>query len=126
MTRNQIESILREVKYLDWTFHLGQDGDRLYLQVQFWAVDRATTEAAEQRCRKWMLSPHMTKSEIVQTAFKAVLTAIEHESRELFTYKGKAIFGPHFHVDFLASYCDLGCAQDARVNHGDTESTEAA
>lgn len=51
--------------------------------------------------RKWRLSQHMTDSEIVQTMLKAVLTAQEHEAREGFLYRGKAIFDPHYDVDLL-------------------------
>lgn len=51
--------------------------------------------------RKWRLSKWMTKSEIVQTAFMAYLTWIEHEARESFKYKGASIFGPHYDVDAL-------------------------
>lgn len=51
--------------------------------------------------RKWRISPHMTKSEIVATAFKAYMTWVEHEARESFQYRGQSIFGPHFDVDSL-------------------------
>ena len=44
----------------------------------------------------------MTRGEGVQTALLAVLTAVEHEARERFTYKGQAVFGPHFDVEALA------------------------
>jgi hypothetical protein len=47
----------------------------------------------------------MTRSELVQTAFKAVLTSIEHEAREQFTYKGARVFGPHFDIEALVSAC---------------------
>ncbi len=82
------------------------DGDRPYLQVGFWDYDCTKESVADrkkiyQTGRKWMLSPHMTKSEVVQTAFKAVMTAIEHETREKFRYRSTAIFGPHFNVDDL-------------------------
>lgn len=50
----------------------------------------------------------MTKSEVVQTAFKAVLTAVEHETRETFLYRNKAIFGPHYNVDALLKLCESG------------------
>lgn len=55
--------------------------------------------------RKWRWSVHMTKSEIVQTAFMAYLAWVEHEARESFTYKGEKIFSPHFDVDYLALLC---------------------
>lgn len=53
--------------------------------------------------RKWRISPHMTKSEIVGTAFKAYLTWVEHEARESFQYRGQSIFGPHFDVDTMVN-----------------------
>lgn len=43
----------------------------------------------------------MTKSEFVRTCFLAVLQAVEHETRENFRYRGKAVFGPHIDVDAL-------------------------
>lgn len=61
--------------------------------------------------RKWLISRHSTKSEVVQTAFKAVMTFEEHEIRESFTYKGERIFGPHFDVDFLAEACKLDATE---------------
>ena len=103
----EVEAILSEVQFRDWTFHVGADqhGDA-WLQVRF--IDADSTDVHRtflQQCRKWRLSPHMTKSEVVQTAFLAVLTAVEHEAREHFKYRGHAIFGPHFDVDDLASLC---------------------
>ena len=47
------------------------------------------------RGRKWRVSTHSTKREVVGTAFAAILAAMEHEMREAFTYQGAAIFGPH-------------------------------
>lgn len=51
--------------------------------------------------RKWYISPHMTDGEIVQTVFKALMTAVEHETREQFLFKGVAIFDPHIDLDKL-------------------------
>ena len=51
--------------------------------------------------RKWLLSYHMTRSEVVQTALKAVLTAQEHEVREGFRYKGLPVYSPHIDVNHL-------------------------
>ena len=49
------------------------------------------------------MSHEATRSEVVQTALKCVLTSVEHEARESFTYRGRAIFGPHLDVDVLHS-----------------------
>ncbi len=102
----KVSSILTNVKYLDWTFFVGMDDNRVYLQVQFDGIDTFTDTKEVQHGRKWLLSPHMTKNEIVQTAFKAVLTAMEHEVRESFFYRDKRIFGPHFDVDALWEIAD--------------------
>lgn len=56
--------------------------------------------------RKWRLSPFMTDGEVVQTAFKAVMTFVEHETREHFTFQGKAIFGPHLDIYELVKIAD--------------------
>lgn len=102
MNKQEIEDILALVTYKTWSFFVGEDGERLYLQVTFVEEDFATGEQGTQRGRKWLLSPFMTKSEVVTTAFKACITAEEHEAREKFRYKGKMIFGPHIDVDALA------------------------
>lgn len=100
-TRYNVIQILKDIQYKDWELTVGNisDMDRpMYLQVRF--ID---ANGDVQKGRKWMLSQHMTKSEIVQTAFKAILTAEEHEAREQFRYKGRLVYGPHIDVDVLAS-----------------------
>lgn len=116
--REVFENYLKDVRYKDWDFNVHMDGERPYLQVCFLEYDSTLAQHEQaakvyQKGRKWMLSPYMTKSEVIQTAFKAILTAEEHEVRERFTYRDKAIFGPHFNVDILADICTKD-AQDAR------------
>jgi N-acetylglucosamine kinase-like BadF-type ATPase len=95
---------LAEVRFRDWEFYLGDDGASLWLQVRFRAPCNVAGGAPRLvHGRKWRLSGFMTPSEVVQTALKAVLTAVEHEAREQFTYKGAAIFGPHFDVEDLVA-----------------------
>jgi hypothetical protein len=99
----QPKKVLATVQYKDWGFEVSED--------QSWFQVRINDE---HKGRKWKLSPHMTKSEIVQTAFLAVLTAEEHETREQFKYRGYAIFGPHFNVDRLADLIHQGGAHQIR------------
>lgn len=66
--------------------------------------------------RKWFLSRHMTDGEIIQTVFKACLTAQEHEIRERFLYKGAAIFDPHYDIEKLVA---LRRSPDALKERGD-------
>ena len=101
MNRQKIEEILTLVKYKDWTFHVEERGDHMFLQARFPDADLVTGEMETQHGRKWILSQWMTPSEVVTTAFKAVITAEEHEIREKFRYRGRMIFGPHFSVDAL-------------------------
>lgn len=109
MNKQEIVNALKSVTYKDWRFTVGQDQDRLYLQVAFNAPDNTEPQNPRhlQLGRKWMLSEHMTKSELIQTAFKAALTAEEHECREMFRYEGEAIFGPHLDVDWLLEIAKL-------------------
>lgn len=58
------------------------------------------------RSRKWRLSTHMTRSELVQTVFLAIKTWEEHELREAFLYRGKAIFGPHLDAEVLVQIAE--------------------
>jgi len=98
-----IQCLFQDVTYKEWSFYIGRKGDVIYLQVQFLAEDsdKKNSKMSIQKGRKWMLSKHMSKSEIIQTALKAVLTAEEHEIREQFKYRGKAVFAPHIDVDVL-------------------------
>lgn len=88
-----------------WTLKFSEDtaySGRWYLQVEDPnGIDNVTGGPLSWRGRKWHLSVHMTDGEIVQTAFKAVLTAMEHEAREQFFYKGWSIFDPHYDIEKL-------------------------
>lgn len=101
-----IEEILSKIEYRDWTFtvHIDKGYGHLYLQLHFPSEDSYSGEPSIVNSRKWLLSNFMTKSEVVQTALKAVLTSVEHEARENFRYQNKAIFGPHFDVDALVEF----------------------
>lgn len=103
-TLQTIQQTLSQISFLDWSFKAESAGTGFHLQVQFKAENIKTGKEEIQHGRKWYLSAHMTKSEIVQTAFKSVLTALEHEARENFNFKGQRIFQPHFDVDFLAEF----------------------
>lgn len=49
----------------------------------------------------------MTETEIVLTAFKAVLTAYEHEAREQFKVDGYAILDSHYSVNDMVNFAKL-------------------
>lgn len=111
----RLQGVIGKLSYKDWTFHVGQDAIGLYyMQIRLAAADAQSGKPTEWSGRKWRLSTHMTNSEIVQTALKAVLAAEEHEAREGFLYGGRAIFGPHFDVDHLWELCSNQEAKDVR------------
>lgn len=118
LTVQQVQAILDQVHFMayKWQVHGSfLPGDlNTYLQASFQARCARTGMLTTQDTRKWLLSRHMTKSEIVQTAFKCALTSIEHEAREQFTYQGQPIFGAHFNVDQLVELC-LADSQDVRT-----------
>ncbi len=110
LSEMDVRLILHEVRYKDWQFRVGPMGDGFFLQVLFAAPDNDAQPGTVaplpelQHGRKWYVSPHMTQSEVVQTAFSAVRWAEEHELRELFLYRGERIFGPHHDVNALARF----------------------
>lgn len=61
-------------------------------------TDNVTGKPMTWKGRKWPLSLHMTDGEVVQTAFLAMMTAIEHEARETFLFQGVAVFDPHYDI----------------------------
>jgi hypothetical protein len=95
-----IQSILKDIEYKDYTFSVIEENDIQFLQLSF-EDDCACRDNGRclHYCRKWRISPNITKSEFVQMAFTAVMAAEEHEIREKFKYKKAAVFGPHFDVE---------------------------
>ena len=100
-TIKRFENLLGDVTYKDWSLIINQRDGTAYLQWAFTDVDPVNGVPELQSCRKWQLSPYMTDSEIVATAFKAALSAEEHECRETFKYQGLAIYGTHTSLSTL-------------------------
>jgi rubrerythrin len=103
--RQAVHDILAEVSYPGYRFEVGGT-DRTWIRAHF--EERCSVsggEPARQSTRRWYISEQACRNEVVQTALKCVLTSVEHEARERFKYRGKAIFGPHFDVDALHRIC---------------------
>ena len=101
-----MQEVVNDCAFYPFIFDVSVDGrGAIYLQGHFVEEDVNDGTPAPQHTRRWLLSPHMTKSEIVQTVFKCAITASEHEVRERFTYRGRTVFGPHFDVDALWGIC---------------------
>ena len=118
MTPQEMRNVLADIKYKHgytlilrpflpngfMATYVPSDSDRYYLQVSASIPFPPPTRGSKiWKGRKWALSSHMTKSELVLTAFKAFLTFEEHECREAFTYKGQKVCGPHIDMDKLAT-----------------------
>jgi hypothetical protein len=100
----EMEQIVSQISFEHYKFYLDIDSSsKPFLYARYVEKDIETGLDELQTTRKWVLSYNMTKSELVQTAFKCCLTSMEHRTRESFKYKGRRIFGPHFDVDQLWS-----------------------
>lgn len=110
MTFKELLDIVNDLHFNDWVFSVKTEHDLMFLRVSFMTEDNWETDISksiiQHRGRWWVISEHMTRSEVTQTALKAVLTAIEHEAREQFLYQGKAIYGPHLDPDALLEVAD--------------------
>ncbi len=94
------KDIIRQIQFDPWAIVLGKDGDRYYLQVQSdEGICNVTGAPMSWKGRKWPLSPHMTETEVVNTAFLAVLGAMQHEVCEKFFYKGVTVYDPHIRIE---------------------------
>jgi hypothetical protein len=108
MTRDEMTEALSLISFCDYTFGLFDNGATLYVQALYVEPDIVTGRLEPQYTRKWQLSPHMTKSEFVQTVFKCCLTSFEHRARESFLYRGVRVYGPHFDVEALVALAKAG------------------
>ena len=103
----KFEEVVAEIKLPEGFFiRLDKHPEgRPFLQIYQNTICNRTGQPYREGGRKWDLSQHMTESEIVFTVWKALLTFIEHETREQFTYKGFKIFDPHISVNSLINAC---------------------
>ncbi len=101
---DRASNIASRVTFRDWEVDVvwKHDTGVIFLRVEFYAPDIHTGEQKLQLGRKWLLSQHMTDSEIVNTIYLAIATAEEHERREDFKFSGERIYGPHWDVQVLA------------------------
>lgn len=112
--------LLRAVEFTDYRFSVREGHGGVFLRASYMEEDVYTKKIAQQLTRKWLISPEMTDSEIVQTAFKCCWTSFEHRCRESFLYKGRRVFGPHFDIEDLVKLC-----KDGHENTGARNGTAA-
>lgn len=117
--KNWFERHLRRVKYkADWILKVLPVDKHFFLQVWFVAPCIVTGEMKVHKGRKWLLSVHMTETELFNTAFKAIQAAEEHEMRERFLIDDTAVFNPHVDLnDLAARIVDGDIGIDVRPDH---------
>ncbi len=115
LTRTDIEKILKDVSFQDRKFLLLEKDDGFLLQMSYMEpdVEKPGSEPVEQKTRKWYISPYMTESEIVETAWACVQRSQLHIASEYFTYRGKRVYSQHFDIYARMYLCDHNCF-DAR------------
>lgn len=134
---HSIESFRRlaaAIAYPGMRFEVGMDGwqsppsDRPSFYLRVAALEgtcNVTGKGLSWNGRKWRLSEHMTDGEVVATAFKALITALEHEARELFTFQGAAVYDSHVDIYKLVALRKAPDAltgrQEPPVDHSSAE-----
>jgi hypothetical protein len=108
LSRWDVEEILSQIKFMDRTFRLLDKGDGWLLQMRYLETDtdKPDSEPVLQSTRKWYISPFMTTSEVVETAWACVTRSMLHVASEHFTYKGRKIYSQHFSVLARLHMCD--------------------
>ena len=67
-------------------------------------VCTVTGEPAPWVGRPWPIDLSITNGDLVQTAFKAIMTAVEHEVREQFKFQGETVMNPHRTMELIEVY----------------------
>jgi hypothetical protein len=101
-------NVVGDIRFPAYSFQVSRSPDAVYLSVVYNEPDVATGNMAVQTGRRWVIETHWNEAQILQTAFKAVLTSLEHRAREHFTYKKLAVLNPH---NSLESLCAMGALQ---------------
>jgi hypothetical protein len=97
-TRSEVDAIIQQVEFRDGWFVVHEKGDGWLVQLCYFDKDVHTGEREIQHCRKFYVSPHMTETEVVETAWAACQRSMMHRAGEYFTYRGKRVYSPHFSI----------------------------
>lgn len=104
MTFARFSDLTQRTRHPSYKFHLGNQHGRWSVWVSPRdGTDNVTGAPLTWKSRKWPLSEHMTDSEVVQTLLLATLTAVEHETRELFTFDSQTVYDGHLDVHSLVA-----------------------
>jgi hypothetical protein len=127
-TKKQIQAILDKIEFTpfgnpdnSYFFRLLEKGDGFLLQVIYYDQDvdapkipvsggcHAGPKKVLQHGRKFYVSPFMTETEVVETAWLACTRSMMHVAGEYFNYDGQRVYSPHFQINLrkVAAYNQL-------------------
>jgi len=116
-TIDEIKAIVANMSYLDWDLRIRMDDTRAYLQVFGHGPDpKQGMKDAKWSGRKFFITPHMCKNEIIRTGLLAIERAVAHEMYENILYKGHAIFTPHMDYEEIVDIMEDHNTIDSRDN----------
>jgi hypothetical protein len=103
-----IQNIIDSIRFKDRSFKLMTKGDGFLLQMEYYEADvnKPGSEPVKQSTRKYYLSPYMTTSEVVETAWLCVQRSQLHVASEHFRYAGRQVYSQHFNVSARIEICD--------------------
>lgn len=96
LTAAEVRQVIEDIEYKDWVFEYKPVQNGIMIWPMFQRVDSVTGYLDwSKNMRPWYVEYWRDKGYLVQTIFKMIEAAEEHELRETFKYKGEAIYGPH-------------------------------
>lgn len=96
---SRIQEIIWQIRMPGYGFIVEAVADEFSLQVFYDEPDVMSGVRETQRGRRWVFPAGQTVGQIVQTAFKAVLTSLEHRAREQFAYRGRPVLNQHLDIE---------------------------
>lgn len=94
-------AIVANIECQPYSLLVDEHGEDATLVVRGLGVDAETGQPKVLEGRRWLLARYCSVADVVQTALKAILTFAEHEIRESFKWRGRAIYAPHYHPNAL-------------------------
>jgi hypothetical protein len=111
-TKESIENIVAEISYdPNYLLFVDEDNGGIFIQVGIIGIDNYVSPQSQDNQkivygRRWRVEPQLPSSEIIQTAFLALMKAREHEVRELIKYnnndKATTPFSCHHDLPLMA------------------------
>jgi hypothetical protein len=97
----RVAKLLPHVRFPGYNLHVVRGFDAVYVYVTYTEPDVQSGVDETQQSRRWVIEPEWNEGQILQTVFKALLTSMEHRTREHFTYDGFAVLNPHQSLEQL-------------------------